>query len=44
MKKKYVTVELKFLKLKNDAILASVVDDDNFIDGDGDSIGGIGEL
>ena len=44
MKKKYVTVELKFLKLKNDAILASVFDDDNFIDGDGDSIGGIGEL
>ena len=44
MKKKYVTVDLELLEFKKDVILASVFADDNFIDGDGDSIGGIGEL
>ena len=44
MKKKYVTVDLELSEFKKDAILTSDLDDDNFIEGDGNSIGGIGEL
>ena len=44
MKKKYVAIVAEFIEFKDDVVLASIVGGENYIGGEGNGIGGIGDI
>lgn len=44
MKKKYVAILLEFSQFRNDVVLVSTFGGENYIEGDGNGIGSIGDL